>query len=176
MDAFHFDRLIGALTAAGSRRQVILALLAGVAGVGVSHPVAAGPACKDVGSRCKRAKDCCSGVCTGKKGKKRCKGHDSGGCQAGATSAICAGTATTCTTKSGAPGTCATTTGNAGYCAADTADCFACTKDAECQAFCGPRAACVRCPEECTVGTACMGAEPGACPVMAARSSLAPVA
>ena len=164
MDASHFDRLISALTAARSRRQVILALVAGVAGARVSHPVAAGPGCKDVGSRCKRAKECCSGVCTGKKGRKHCKGHDGGGCQAGPTAAICTGASKTCTSKSGTPGRCATTTGNAGFCAVTSADCFACTKDADCQSFCGPRAACVLCPEECNVGTACMGPELTSCP------------
>jgi hypothetical protein len=37
--------------------------------------------CVDVGKFCKKSHQCCSGICQGKMGKKRCKSHDRGTCQ-----------------------------------------------------------------------------------------------
>jgi hypothetical protein len=45
--------------------------------------------CLDVGQRCKRAGDCCSNICKGNKGKKRCQAHDTGGWPTGVLSHIC---------------------------------------------------------------------------------------
>jgi hypothetical protein len=111
--------------------------------------------CVDVGTFCKNDGQCCSGICQGKKGKKRCKAHDTGtGCQAGQTAQICGGTDVTCTTSTGFPqGLCATTTGNAAYCSANTA-CQVCARDVDCHAEFGPQAACVVC-NGCAEGTAC---------------------
>jgi hypothetical protein len=95
--------------------------------------------CVNVGNLCKNAGQCCSGICTGKKGKKRCKAHDTGGCQAGD---LCPSDLVACTTSTGDAGACRRTTGNAGYCAAG-GDCFPCTKDADCQGVCGLQAACI---------------------------------
>jgi hypothetical protein len=135
--------------------------------------------CVNVGGKC-RGKDsvCCSGICKGKKPKKgekdksRCVAHDEGGCQAGPTSAGCGGTNVLCTTSTGQAGGCITTTGNAGYCGASI-DCPSCTKDADCQARCGPQAACVLCPSAVACdansdpiegpSTRCVGPSSGAC-------------
>lgn len=113
--------------------------------------------CLDVGDRCRNASQCCSGICQGKNGKRRCKAHDAGGCEADTRPAICNVASGACTTSLGQPGRCATTTGKAGYCHDDLL-CFACRTDADCPARtnAGPRAACIRCadcPE--TGGLAC---------------------
>lgn len=158
------------LTQAPSRRD----LLRGLAGAGLGFGAARLPAivaarkprkkakpnafgCLDVGDRCRNARQCCSGICQGKNGKRRCKTHDAGGCKPDTRPAICNVTPGECTTSLGQPGRCATTTGKAGYCHDDLV-CFACRTDADCPARtnAGPRAACIRCadcPE--TGGLAC---------------------
>lgn len=121
--------------------------------------------CVNVGGICKNASQCCSGICKGKKGKKKCQAHDAQGCQAGQREEICGGDAVNvpCTSSAGEEDSvCDTTTGNAGYCTFN-GDCFPCSKDADCQEFCGPAAACMICADFCaeTGGTACVG--PGPC-------------
>jgi hypothetical protein len=176
MHAQHFDRLARlyavssdqdhhpSLAPTLSRRRILAALTLVTFGASNSlHQVAAGPGCKNVGRKCQRARQCCSGVCEGKKDKKRCRAHDTGGCRAGQRSTGCGGSVDIdCTTSADLLGACQTTTGNAGFCAA-SGDCFRCRKDADCRAVCGPRAACVRCEESCSGvgGTACLG--PDAC-------------
>jgi hypothetical protein len=120
--------------------------------------------CLDVDKACKRASQCCSGICKGKKGRKRCKAHDTGGCQPESLCTFFGEEGVPCTTSSGVPGQCGTTTGNAGYCVG-AGDCFLCAKDADCHAICGPQAACVQCPEECNVGTVCAGPDGVVCPL-----------
>ena len=44
------------------------------------QPAAAAEGCATVGKRCRRAIQCCSGLCTGKHGKKKCRGHGAGTC------------------------------------------------------------------------------------------------
>ncbi|MGH2617419.1 MAG: hypothetical protein ACRDJC_19470 [Thermomicrobiales bacterium] len=122
--------------------------------------------CVNVGRFCKNGGQCCSGICRGKKGKKKCRGHDAGvGCQSGDQGSFCAaGTDKNCITKFNNFGTCATTTGNAGYCYGGF-DCFACSKDAECLALCGGATACIRCAVGCENegGTACATPSLGPC-------------
>jgi hypothetical protein len=116
--------------------------------------------CLDVGDPCQNVEQCCSGICAGKKGKKRCRAHDTGNCRAGQSIGFCGGENAGCAIGSGNPtGVCGTTTGNAGYCVGG-GDCFPCTKDAECRPFCGPGASCVRC-ERCTETGGAMCASPG---------------
>jgi hypothetical protein len=164
VDANRFDRLTRSLSTKTSRRQTLAALLLGSAGLAVPVDwVVAGPGCKNVGRKCKRSTQCCSGVCKVKKGKNRCKAHDTGGCRAGVQELACGGEDDAlCTTADGAEGVCDTTTGNAGFCTVNGA-CFPCAKDAECRPICGPRAACIVCADECADqgGTACVG--PGEC-------------
>ncbi len=120
--------------------------------------------CLDVGIACKTAAQCCSNICEGKPGKRKCRAHDASSCSAGAQSDECGGTDVSCTTSFLEPGVCGTTTGNAGYCFPGTggSECFACTTDVECQqvegGLFGPSAACIQCAD-CseTGGTACAG-------------------
>lgn len=163
MDASRFDRWTRALGLAVSRRQTTLGLLLGAIVAARGEEAVAGPGCKNAGKKCKRAKDCCSGVCKGKKGKKKCRSHDAGGCKAGAVEAFCGGADVDCTTSSGASGNCNTTTGQAGYCSASGV-CVDCKKDADCRDICGAKAACVTCAACTTTGNrGCAGVSPGSC-------------
>jgi hypothetical protein len=119
--------------------------------------------CLNVDDACKRAGQCCSGRCEGKKGRRKCRAHDAGSCRAGAHPGECSGADVVCVTSLGKPGVCATTTGNVGYCLAFLV-CTPCTTDAECQTtngdVLGPRAACIRCAEcAASDGTACAAPE-----------------
>jgi hypothetical protein len=98
--------------------------------------------CVDVGGFCKNSGQCCSGICSGKKDKKKCKAHNTSTCQAGQQEAGCTAEATT--VPCDVDGRCDTTTGKAPYCAGD-GQCFPCTKDADCVPFCGAQAACITC-------------------------------
>jgi hypothetical protein len=120
--------------------------------------------CVNVGNFCKDPGQCCSGICQGKKGKKRCRAHDTGGCQPASLCTFFGAEGIPCTTSSAVPGQCGTTTGNAGYCVG-VGDCFPCAKDADCHDVCGPHAACVQCPEECEVGTVCAAPDDVVCPL-----------
>ncbi len=108
--------------------------------------------CLELSDPCRTSAQCCSGICEGKKGKKRCRSHDTGGCQPGAEPQECSGEEmdVVCTTSAGKQGICGTTTGNAGYCLA-TGTCFDCRTDADCKAALGgqfgPQLACVRCAD-----------------------------
>lgn len=173
MDHDQFDRMTRTVASNLSRRT-----LAGIAGLGVLGAAGIAEAkkknkkkvktnefgCVDVGKYCKNAGQCCSDICQGKKGKKKCKAHDESTCQNGQKQAFCGGTDVACQTSSGQTGECNTTTGKAGYCAND-GFCFACTKDADCTSLCGTGAACILCtgcPE--TNGLACVGVSADSCP------------
>jgi hypothetical protein len=117
-----------------------------------------------VGKFCKNSGQCCSGICSGKQGKKRCQAHDSDVCQP-LQDPICSGDLPPCTTRAGNGGQCLTTTGKAGYCTLGGV-CVACKKDADCVAFCGPQAACISCADgtcEGTGGTICATFERSGC-------------
>jgi hypothetical protein len=158
MDITQFDRWIRKLSTTTSRRQTFLALFLGTFAARFAiEEASAGPSCKNVGKKCKK-KDCCSGVCQGKKRRKKCKAHGAGGCQSGEQTGSCDGANVACTTSAGEDGLCQTTTGNAGYCSGSGLICTPCQKDADCRGFCGPDAACIRCVEACvTTSTACVG-------------------
>ena len=166
MDDLRFDRLTQRLSSSNSRRTTLVLLLGATALTTGNGRAAAGPGCKDVGRKCRRAQECCSDVCKGKKGKRRCKAHDTGGCRAGFFPEGNDRPTRSCTSSSGAPGSCATTTGNAGYCVGG-GDCRVCSKDADCHALCGPRAACVLSPIGCAglSGTVCVGPDGVVCPL-----------
>jgi hypothetical protein len=189
MDGSRFDALTRSLAEVSARRLVVSRLAAGLLSLAALHRADVTDAtqrkrknrkkrkkplpfnefgCLNVGARCRgKAELCCSGICRGKKpkqgkrDKRRCVAHDTGGCTA--TASQC-GMAPTCTTTIGRPGGCLITTGDAPYCA-DTIFCSPCSKDAECVPFCGPLAACVICPGSCpeTGGRHCTG--PGDCAV-----------
>lgn len=177
MDGILFDRLARRFATPRNRRQAAAAIvLGGVTALDIgpvrlpNHASARKRkkkvafnafGCVDVGRFCRSAAQCCSGICRGKKRKRRCRAHDTGGCPVGFSGLICANPTTrVCTTSTGKPGACYTTTGKAGYCGS-AVSCVACTKDADCQAipFLGGRAACVVC-ENCSQGqvdTLCTG-------------------
>jgi hypothetical protein len=121
--------------------------------------------CVNVGDACRgKDKNCCSGICRGKKPKRgekdksRCVGHDAQGCQAGQIEQFCGGTDVVCTTSTGdTAGFCDTTTGNAGYCSGEGM-CIpgGCSKDADCIPVFGKGAACVLC-DFCDEGVGCAG-------------------
>jgi hypothetical protein len=165
MDDAHFDRLT---------RRYVLGGLAAALGLGTARLPDVAHArkrkkvkfnafgCVDVGRFCKKAGQCCSGICQGKKGKKKCRAHDADICSSGDGNAFCnpdSPNPVACTTSTG-NGVCRTTTGNAGFCV-EGGDCFPCTKDAECVPFCGAGAACFACAG-CPEGTAC-GSPSGEC-------------
>jgi hypothetical protein len=118
--------------------------------------------CVNVGNFCTKSSQCCSGICQGQKGKKKCQAHDASTCQSG--NDVCVnGVPQPCTTSTGHPGDCTRTTGNASYCETD-GECFACKQDADCVPFCGAGAACIICPVGCGPnGTACVGLTDGVC-------------
>jgi hypothetical protein len=160
MDASRFDDVVRLLTNAPSRRGVLAGLATAVPGLTLPAVGDAGKGkkrkkkvkrnefgCVNVGGKC-RGKDalCCSGLCEGKKPKKRkrdksrCVAHDVGDCQAGENT--CDGPAP-CTTTTGASGDCFRTTGNTAYCSAGSDTGAACTTDDECLSDCGPGSACI---------------------------------
>lgn len=106
--------------------------------------------CVNVGGFCKNGGQCCSGICQGKKGKKRCVAHNAGECQANEDS--CAGVNALC---GGNSGICGRTTGKASFCG-NSGLCRTCKKDTDCEAEFGLGAACIVCSAcEETGGTAC---------------------
>jgi hypothetical protein len=109
--------------------------------------------CVNVGNFCKHADQCCSGICQGRKGKKKCRAHNATTCQATQTDIYCAGgTHFPCITSTAFNlGSCFTTTGNAGYCAYKVAPCLTCAKDADGRSALGDGAACILCPH-CSSG------------------------
>jgi hypothetical protein len=180
MNHYRIGALARALVNLPTRRDVLQSLAGTGLGLGVTQLPGAADAkrkrrrkkraktpkpnafgCFDVGDFCKDAEQCCSNICEGKQGKRKCKAHDANGCSAGAQSEECGGADVACTTSFLEPGVCGTSTGNAGYCFV-AGECAACKTDAECQEADGgqlvPSAACIRCadcPE--TGGTACVG-------------------
>ena len=156
MDSTQFDHLARALSRRLHRRRALTGLGLSLLGSVLPGLASAAPnvnpfGCRNVRQRCKRASQCCSGICKGKPGKKHCKAHDTGGCQAG--DGQCSPGALPCTTSTGRDGTCQTTTGNAGFCE-DGGGCQACTRDSDCQQTGNKRGACIVCTA-CQQGTAC---------------------
>jgi hypothetical protein len=194
MDATGFDALARIFAAPTSRRMAgrVLAglglsgMLAHMAGTAIAksgkkdkkHKPKKKPKfnafdCVDVGGFCTSSRQCCSGICQGKKGKQTCRAHNAGigQCAAGI-SDFCAEqdggliAGTICTTSADEQGLCFTTTGNAPYCAGSEPESscspsiIPCKKDKDCQRFCGPDAACIQCPackKDFDVETACAG-------------------
>jgi hypothetical protein len=177
MDQSRFDALTRVLSDVFSRRRVLRGVAAAGLGLAaarrhefahankkrVSSPKKQKPnafGCLSVGDACRRAGQCCSGLCQGKKGRRKCRAHDTGNCLAGEHPGECLGANVACITSLGKQGVCATTTGNAAYCTSSFIECFNCKTDADCQAVdggaLGPRAACIRCADCGEInGTAC---------------------
>lgn len=117
--------------------------------------------CVNLGHFCQNDEQCCSGICEGRKGKKRCRAHGESTCQAGQQLMFCGvdSVDVPCVTSTGEPGFCDTTTGQAPYCTRKGA-CMPCRKDADCIELCGQQAACVVCSgcvEANGAQTSCVG-------------------
>ena len=88
MDAERFDTTTRMFGVAGRRRLLTVGLSGALGGLlgrlGVrAQPVAEAASCAKVGKACRHAEQCCSGVCSGKHGKKKCRSHDAGTCTRG---------------------------------------------------------------------------------------------
>jgi hypothetical protein len=174
MNANRIGELTQTLTSLPSRRDVLRGLAGAGLGLGGLQlaPVAnakkkhkhkkrkpkAKPnefGCLEIGDACSNADQCCSGLCEGKKGKKRCQAHNVGGCSLDRSRCF-----NPAVSPCSATATCLTTTGNAPFCAENTgssleANCQICSKDKDCEALgFGAGSACVifRIEGACTFG------------------------
>jgi hypothetical protein len=184
MNQLRFDDITRRFSHLPSRRRLLGGLASGILGLGAGQfpdlafakkkrkrkkkekkakPNAFG--CLNVGDPCKSEDQCCSGICEGKKGKRKCVAHDAGVC--GADSDICeSGQPSFCGGNN--PCLCLTTTGNAPFCGEFAPGvpgqtfCSDCSHDTDCEAEFGPGAACVVysgvCADFCPTGTACVPA------------------
>jgi hypothetical protein len=117
--------------------------------------------CVNVEGRCRNSAQCCSGICSGKRGKKTCAAHNASTCQG---TDGCGGESRSCMTDGGVYGNCNVTTGQASYCVVD-ALCADCATDIDCEPICGVGAACLVCSECISQGrqTACASANADGC-------------
>jgi hypothetical protein len=127
----------------GLNRRAVLAATAASALVGAfgRREAMAGVGCRDVGKACRRGEECCSGLCKGKRGKRTCRPHGVGTCEAGAD--YCRqGKTATCNFSDDCH--CVATTGGARFCGATSGSvCMGCQSDADCDPVTGPGSACV---------------------------------
>ena len=164
MDADRFDRIAKTLAASGSRRRVLGGLLGGALGLFgplVQERAAAGHfGCKHVGRSCTRRRECCSGICQGPRGRKSCRAHGTGTCQAGQNS--CEGASVSCNGNSSC--FCQVTTGNAAFCGTSPQSCVPCKRDKDCVEEFGFAAgsACGVCAGCSSIGTHCVSPCPSA--------------
>lgn len=141
-----------ALTGRPSRRDVLRGLFG--AGLGLGSPRLAELAdakkrkgskqkrkarpnefgCLEVGDPCQNAGQCCSGICQGKKGKKRCRAHGTGTCQQNLPG-LCSDPPTIALCNGSESCACLTSTAKSNFCAQlGSPVCIACRKDADCEA------------------------------------------
>lgn len=177
-----FERMMRVLTAIPSRRDV----LRGLTGMGLGLTAARLPAgadarkkrkgtkkkprpnrfgCFGVGDRCKRADQCCSGICDGKKGKRRCRAHDTGTCKQGGPEICSIDPPPALTCNNGAECRCFRTTAGSIACAKfinRELNCADCARDADCAALgfppgtvCAPLSVGI-CAGQCEGGRACL--------------------
>jgi hypothetical protein len=176
MEGMHFDDLLRSLTQ--SRRSLAAGALATVAGLlvgpGVNtrskrkkrkpkkpKPNAFG--CLEVGDPCKRAGQCCSGICQGRKGKKRCQAHGVGTCAQDGPDFCSALEVPFCNENDPPTCVCARTTANSNFCGTPfpPTACADCQTDGDCEALgFPPGSACVpwrsgTC-DLCQTGMTCM--------------------
>jgi hypothetical protein len=95
--------------------------------------------CIEVGQACESANDSCSGICAGKKGKKRCQGHGTGTCNQEA-DGYCQAEDPEQTACNDRPNCfCWRTTAGSQFCGDFNgeagSDCANCRKDADCEAL-----------------------------------------
>lgn len=117
--------------------------------------------CLSVGASCKRADQCCSGICEGKKGKWKCRAHDTGTCDQRADGYCEAGNPYLAQCNGGGC-LCFRTTGGSRICAGSV-QCEACQRDTDCLALgyppgsaCAPVSGDLACADICEAGMACV--------------------
>lgn len=158
------------------RRHALVAVgwatLAGLlAHFGGGRQATAAVACLKVGKKCRRAKQCCSGVCRGRRGDKTCRRHGAGTCKQEGQHLVCTApdiTLSHCNNNSDCA--CVRTTAGTNFCGdfffpsgcTTCSGCAVCERDADCvkQGF-PPGSACTpfsagRCAGVCESGTRCM--------------------
>jgi hypothetical protein len=182
-DAYH-TRLAGvlrSLSGVPSRREVLRGLAAGLGLAAVpllgeakpkrrkkrKRPTPAKPnqyGCLEVNDSCRRHLQCCSGRCTGKPGRKRCRAHGTGTCNQ-TNLAVCEAIGleqTRCNNSISCY--CTRTTAGSSFCGdvSTTSDCAICKRDVHCVALgFPPGSACVPfatgfCAGSCPSGMLCM--------------------
>jgi hypothetical protein len=91
--------------------------------------------CLEVGDACKNADQCCSGICAGKQGKKKCRAHGTGTCNQ-ELPGLCSNIPTVAPCNVSASCFCITTTANSSFCAQlGQSLCSDCKKDTDCEAL-----------------------------------------
>ncbi len=139
MDADRFDRLTSRIGTGMTRRRALTLMVGGalaalLSNIGLKEADAFGQGCLNLGRRCTKRQQCCSGVCRGPKDRKTCRAHQSGICRKDQD--ICTaplgdqpfcqavGASTSCN--------CRRTTGNAPFCGF-IHTCEECVRDIECE-------------------------------------------
>jgi hypothetical protein len=161
MNPVRFDGLLRRLAAPVGRRQAA-GLVAAALGVRAADSVDAGAApqaaagCRNAGKPCKRGSQCCSGVCAGKKGQKRCKPAPNQGICTIADDDCAVDTFTPCGVAGDSVCRCVKTTAGLPFCADPRAFLEpggdGCASDAECAELIGGGARCIRTEPECFFG------------------------
>jgi hypothetical protein len=123
--------------------------------------------CLEVNDPCRKATQCCSGICTGKPGKKRCRAHGAGSCPQNTPGACTAPFVDVPALKCEAGCFCYGTTAGSNFCSSgvynDQRNCTTCKRDADCVALgfppgsaCAPIPKIGICAGFCDSGRACL--------------------
>jgi hypothetical protein len=177
MDTVRFDRLTRAFSHLLSRRRLVGTL--GLAAIGLPDPIAAKKkrkrkkeepklnafGCVNVGQFCKNDEQCCSGICEGKREKRKCKAHGTGTCDQEGPGLCTAPNPELLTCNNSAECACIRTTAGSNFCydqrSESGSDCAECQQDADCEALgFPPGTACAavlagRCAGACAGGMYC---------------------
>lgn len=179
MDGSGFDALIQSVM--GSRRSLlggVAALAVGWLGVGEIAAKKKGKnkkkkkakpnefGCLEVGDACKSEEQCCSGICEGKKGKRRCGAHGAGTCEQEGSGVCTADNPGSLRCNNEINCLCLQTTAGSIFCGEGGNTgldvCADCQTDADCEALGHPAgSACIpvfegECAGICESGMACM--------------------
>jgi hypothetical protein len=179
LDLNRFEAVTRSLTSVPSRRDLLRGLVSVGLGLGAVRITSVVDAkkkrkkrkpkkpkpnefgCLEVGDPCQTEEQCCSGICDGKKGKRKCRAHDTetceqdrpGYCEAGNPYlALC----------HGGDANCFRTTAGSKVCSHNLL-CADCRRDADCEALgyppgtaCAPLGGDYSCADVCEVDMACV--------------------
>lgn len=123
--------------------------------------------CLEVKDSCRTHRQCCSGICTGKPGKKRCRAHGTKHCKQGVPGVCSTKYGDIYSLKCAAHCLCYRTTAGSNFCSQgvyfDQRNCTTCNRDADCVALgFPPGSACAPVPKSgicaglCDTGMACL--------------------